>query len=194
MATFHEIPDNNGIDLTPRLQEKIQNQAEELASLYASLQRSTGYSKLCEKRLLELSPSHQLPVTLSHLHDNENSRPPLTIQHSLKSTSHNAMLKKNDREVNRQLSSLTDKVRALELVRSDLGIKLKECRSQLQSKEKIANSLTRTNFELSTKLDELKSRISSSGVISTHVEPSSRNVSQNIESHFSLPLYIYCLP
>lgn len=164
------------VDLTPRLQEKVRSQAEELASLYASLQRSTAYSKLCEKRLLEVCPSHQLPVTLAHLHENENSRPPTVLGHNNPIVL-NAVQRKTERDVTRKLSALNDKVQALELVKSDLSLKLKECRSQLQSKEKSVNSLTRTNHELSIRIDQLKSKVSStSSVIPTSLDISSRQV------------------
>ncbi|CBN79994.1 hypothetical protein Esi_0022_0083 [Ectocarpus siliculosus] len=46
---------------------KIRNQAKELAALTERLQEEAAYSRLVEKRLVELDPEHSLPVTPHHL-------------------------------------------------------------------------------------------------------------------------------
>ena len=50
-------------DLCDRMSKKIRSQATELADLTERLQRHEAYSRLVETRLLELDPSHSLPVT-----------------------------------------------------------------------------------------------------------------------------------
>jgi hypothetical protein len=171
MANVQNNPEST---LIPKLQEKVRSQAEELASLYAGLQRSISYSKLVEKKLLEVCPGQQLPVTQAHLHDHENYKPTTNStsrtttttttndSNILGTTSQNASQRKVEREVSRQLAVLEDKVQALEMVRADLTGKLKECRAQLTTKEKISSSLTRANHELVAQLDDLKSRLSAS--------------------------------
>jgi chromosome segregation ATPase len=168
MANVQNNPEST---LIPKLQDKVRSQAEELASLYAGLQRSISYSKLVEKKLLEVCPGQQLPVTQAHLHDHENYKPTINStsrttttsdSNILGTTSQNASQRKVEREVSRQLAVLEDKVQALEMVRADLTGKLKECRAQLTTKEKISNSLTRANHELVAQLDDLKSRLSAS--------------------------------
>ncbi|CAN0439289.1 unnamed protein product, partial [Ectocarpus sp. 13 AM-2016] len=46
---------------------KIRTQAKELAVLTERLQEEAAYSRLVEKRLVELDPEHSLPVTPRHL-------------------------------------------------------------------------------------------------------------------------------
>lgn len=46
---------------------KIRNQAKELAALTGRLQEEAAYSRLVEKRLVELDPEHSLPITTRHL-------------------------------------------------------------------------------------------------------------------------------
>eukprot|EP00752_Nemacystus_decipiens_P001540 g1508.t1 len=49
------------------LSKKIRTQASQLAQLNESLQREGSYSRLLERRLLQLDPEHPLPVTPQHL-------------------------------------------------------------------------------------------------------------------------------
>lgn len=49
------------------LSKKIRTQASQLAQLNETLQQEGSYSRLLERRLLELDPEHPLPVTPQHL-------------------------------------------------------------------------------------------------------------------------------
>lgn len=49
------------------LSKKIRTQASQLAQLNETLQQEGSYSRLLERRLLELDPDHPLPVTPQHL-------------------------------------------------------------------------------------------------------------------------------
>lgn len=49
------------------LSKKIRTQASQLAQLNETLQQEGCYSRLVERRLLELDPEHPLPVTPQHL-------------------------------------------------------------------------------------------------------------------------------
>lgn len=53
--------------LCSRLSHKIRKQATHLAHINERLQHEEAYSKLLERRLLELDPEHPLPVTPQHL-------------------------------------------------------------------------------------------------------------------------------
>ncbi len=53
--------------LTLRLRDKIRAQARQLAELNETLQEEGCYSRLLERRLVELYPDHPLPVTPQHL-------------------------------------------------------------------------------------------------------------------------------
>lgn len=50
-----------------RLSAKIRLQATELAGLTERLRHEEAYSRLVERRLLEMDPEHPLPVTPGHL-------------------------------------------------------------------------------------------------------------------------------
>lgn len=63
-----EAPASGGHHLlSSRLSSKIRAQAGQLADLTERLQQQDAYSTLVEARLLELDPSHDLPVTPCHL-------------------------------------------------------------------------------------------------------------------------------
>lgn len=49
------------------LSKKIRTQASQLAQLNETLQQEGSYSRLLERRLLQLDPEHPLPVTPQHL-------------------------------------------------------------------------------------------------------------------------------
>lgn len=49
------------------LSKKIRTQASQLAQLNETLQQEGAYSRLLERRLLELDPEHPLPVTPQHV-------------------------------------------------------------------------------------------------------------------------------
>lgn len=53
-------PQNSNDEFTKRLMDKVRTQAE-------SLTRLENYRNLCERRILELSPNHALPVEFKHL-------------------------------------------------------------------------------------------------------------------------------
>ena len=50
-----------------KLSKKIQAQARDLSFLQNELVAAKEYSSLCEKRVLDLCPGHQLPVTKSSI-------------------------------------------------------------------------------------------------------------------------------
>jgi hypothetical protein len=56
-----------------KLSKKVQDQARELGYLQNELTAAKQYSSLCEQRILELFPGHQLPITTSSL----GSKPPV---------------------------------------------------------------------------------------------------------------------
>ena len=45
-----------------KLAERVQQQARELQTKHAEVKELVEYKVLCERRILELQPKHQLPV------------------------------------------------------------------------------------------------------------------------------------
>ena len=52
---------------TQQIMQKLREQAQELGSVRRELDSSRAYARLCEQRILDLSPEHPLPVSQAHL-------------------------------------------------------------------------------------------------------------------------------
>ena len=50
-----------------KLAERVQQQARELQTKHAEVKELVEYKVLCERRILELQPKHQLPVVREQL-------------------------------------------------------------------------------------------------------------------------------
>eukprot|EP01043_Picozoa_sp_COSAG02_P119331 COSAG02_NODE_55990_length_287_cov_1.617021_1_plen_74_part_01 len=50
-----------------KLAERVQQQARELQQKHAELKELVEYKVLCERRILELQPKHELPVRCEQL-------------------------------------------------------------------------------------------------------------------------------
>lgn len=73
-SNFAEQNLSDQASTTNRLGKKIRSQAAQLADLTERLIQQEAYSRLVETRLLELDPSHGLPVTPQQLERNEGGR------------------------------------------------------------------------------------------------------------------------
>eukprot|EP01046_Picozoa_sp_COSAG06_P108970 COSAG06_NODE_55413_length_289_cov_1.447368_1_plen_77_part_01 len=52
---------------TAKLADRVQQQARELQQKHAELKELVEYKVLCERRILELQPKHELPVRREQL-------------------------------------------------------------------------------------------------------------------------------
>jgi len=56
-----------GPAFTQQIMQKLREQAQELGNLRNELDSSRSYARLCEQRILDLAPSHPLPVSQTHI-------------------------------------------------------------------------------------------------------------------------------
>ena len=122
------------------LQGKVQRQADELATLHATLEDALAYGSLCEQRILELAPRHPLPVSATHLESLSRVTQQPTRRAPLppNALSAEARARRLERECTDQVMSLKRHVRELEAQRADLGAKLKVTRADLAAKDREA--------------------------------------------------------
>ena len=59
-----------GPAFTQQIMQKLREQARELGSLRRELDSTRAYARLCEQRVLDLAPSHPLPISQAHLGQN----------------------------------------------------------------------------------------------------------------------------
>jgi chromosome segregation ATPase len=67
-TSFGSLPQDTAMpDYIDQLEQRVQQQARELQRKHAEVNELIDYKVLCERRLVELHPTHNLPVTKGHL-------------------------------------------------------------------------------------------------------------------------------
>jgi chromosome segregation ATPase len=189
-----------------RLAVKVQAQARELAELSLRLARSETYSHLVERRLLEVSPSHPMPVSEHHMGQavEQLSKLALAAAQTLTGAvtpgkisglashviSQTAAQRKKTLDQSEQIRELE---KALEKERKkveDLSQKSKEMKQLLTNKDKDRANAIRRADGLQHKVISLEAEMRLAGLVPTAApssgvsdivpQPSSRSISPHV--------------